>query len=209
MSSFPIWSKRGGAITVETTDGNLFDSIVFAELESAKWMAGSNFHNRTQSFKGMPENEAHLKPIHLAITYSDDGKITAYRNGKTYGAPYQSKGLAVFPANGSIIAFGIRHEPPSGNHLFAGTILKARVFDKALNSSDISKLFEESEVFISENDLTINLNQEQIALRKRSKIKLQSLNLMQGCYPARRATQSFTPLFPFLLHPPNFSTEDR
>ena len=167
--------KGGGAITVETTDGNLFDSIVFAELESAKWMAGSNFHNRTQSFKGMPENEAHLKPIHLAITYSDDGKITAYRNGKTYGAPYQSKGLAVFPANGSIIAFGIRHEPPSGNHLFAGTILKARVFDKALNSSDISKLFEESEVFISENDLTINLNQEQIVLRKTIKDKIAKL----------------------------------
>ena len=167
--------KGGGVITVETTNGNLFDSIVFAEQESAKWMAGSNFYQRTQSFKGMPENEVHLKPVHLAITYSQDGKITAYRNGKIYGSAYQSKGLAVFPANNSIIAFGIRHEPPSANHLLAGTILKARVFDKALNANDISTLFEESEIFISENDLTTNLNNEQITLRKKIKEELANL----------------------------------
>ncbi len=167
--------KGGGVITVETTNGNLFDSIVFAEQESAKWMAGSNFYQRTQSFKGMPENEVHLKPVHLAITYSQDGKITAYRNGKIYGSAYQSKGLAVFPANNSIIAFGIRHEPPSANHLLAGTILKARVFDKALNAKDISTLFEESEIFISENDLTTNLNNEQITLRKKIKEEIANL----------------------------------
>ena len=167
--------KGGGVITVETTNGNLFDSIVFAEQESAKWMAGSNFYQRTQSFKGMPENEVHLKPVHLAITYSQNGKITAYRNGKIYGSAYQSKGLAVFPANNSIIAFGIRHEPPSANHLLAGTILKARVFDKALNANDISTLFEESEIFISENDLTTNLNNEQITLRKKIKEEIDKL----------------------------------
>jgi hypothetical protein len=167
--------KGGGVITIETTNGNLFDSIVFAEQESAKWMAGSNFYQRTQSFKGMPENEAHFKPVHLAITYSEDGKITAYRNGKIYGSAYQSKGLGLFPANSSIIAFGIRHEPPSANHLLAGTILKARVFDKALNANDISKLFEESEIFISENDLTTNLNNEQIALRKKIKEEIDKL----------------------------------
>ena len=167
--------KGGGVITVETPNGTLFDSIVFAEQESAKWMACSNFYQRTQSFKGMPENEAHLKPVHLAITYSEDGKITAYRNGKIYGSAYQSKGLALFPANSSIIAFGIRHEPPSANHLLAGTILKARVFDKALNSRDISKLFEESEIFISENDLTSNLNEEQIKLRQKIKEEISKL----------------------------------
>ncbi len=165
--------KGGGVITVETTNGNLFDSIVFAEQETAKWMAGSNFYQRTQSFKGMPENEAHLRPVHLAITYSQDGKITAYRNGKIYGTAYQSKGLAVFPGDSSIIAFGIRHEPPSANHLLAGTILKARVFDKALNSNDISKLFEESEIFISDNDLNTNLNKEQVKLRKSIKEEIQ------------------------------------
>ena len=167
--------KGGGVITVETLDGNLFDSIVFAEQESAKWMTGSNFFQRTQSFKGMPENEAHLKPVHLAITYSQDGKITAYRNGKIYGTPFQTKGLAIFPANSSIIAFGIRHEPPSGNHLLAGTILKARVFDKSLTANDITKLYEESEIFISENDLAINLNEEQTRYRKEIKEKIATL----------------------------------
>jgi hypothetical protein len=167
--------KGGGVITVETPNGTLFDSIVFAEQESAKWMAGSNFYQRTQSFKGMPENEAHLKPVHLAITYSEDGKISAYRNGKLYGTSYQSRGTAVFPANKSIIAFGIRHEPPSANHLLAGTILKARVFDKALNANDISKLFDESEIFISENDLTSNLNLEQIKLRQKIKEEIAKL----------------------------------
>ncbi|NBR05527.1 MAG: DUF1553 domain-containing protein [Planctomycetes bacterium] len=167
--------KGGGVLTIETKDGNLFDSIVFAEQESARWMAGSNFYQRTQSFKGMPENEAHLKPVHLAITYSQDGKITAYRNGKIYGTAYQSKGVALFPASNSIIAFGMRHEPPSGNHLLAGTILKARVFDKALTANDISNLFEESGIFVSENDLTTNLNQEQLGLRKKIKEEISKL----------------------------------
>ncbi len=152
--------KGGGVITVETTSGNLFDSIVFAELEPAKWMAGSNFHHRTQSFKGLTEKEAQLKPIHIAITYSDDGKVTAYRNGEIYGSTYQSKGIAEFPANDTIIAMGIRHEPPGGNHSLACTIVKARVFDKSLKPEEIKTLHKESEVFVSENQIISNLSSD-------------------------------------------------
>ena len=38
---------NGGAISIETLDGSVFDSIVFAERESNQWMAGSNNFVRT------------------------------------------------------------------------------------------------------------------------------------------------------------------
>ncbi|MDP6444876.1 MAG: DUF1549 domain-containing protein, partial [Pirellulaceae bacterium] len=72
-------TQRGGsAISVETTNGVVFDAIVFGEREVTKWMAGSNGFVRTDSFQGPEEKEAKAKPVHFAIVYSADGTITGY-----------------------------------------------------------------------------------------------------------------------------------
>ena len=81
--------RAGGVITIQNLNGGIFDSIVFAEKEPRKWMSGSNGFSRTKSFPSAPpENLAHNQLVHIAITYSPDGKITGYRNGKIYGKPY-------------------------------------------------------------------------------------------------------------------------
>jgi len=166
--------RGGGVLTIETHNGTLFDSIVFAEQSSGKWMAGSNFFQRTQPFNGDTENETHLKPIHLAITYSADGKITAYRNGKIYGNAYKSNSASHFPAGDSIIAFGIRHEPPGGNRHFAGTIVKARVFDKALNDKEVKLLFDQLDTSFSEKEFFEQLTPPQLLIhQENSKFLLQ------------------------------------
>ena len=99
----------GGAITLQTLDGGAFDSIVFAEREPKRWMAGSNGYVRTQSFQALDETEADQQVIHLAIVYDADGTITGYRNGQLYGQPYKSNGPVTFEAEKSQIVFGLRH----------------------------------------------------------------------------------------------------
>ena len=44
--------RGGGAISIQTLDGGLFDAIVFGEQEAGIWMAGSEFFRRYQSVGG-------------------------------------------------------------------------------------------------------------------------------------------------------------
>jgi hypothetical protein len=129
----------GGVISVQTTDGNVFDAIVFGEREPTKWMAGSNGFVRTQSFQGPEETEADSRPVHVAIVYGADGTITGYRNGVPYGAPYQSDGPVTFPADRTQVLFGLRHGTAGGgNRLLAGWIDEARLYDRALSPAEVA-----------------------------------------------------------------------
>lgn len=129
--------RGGGVIGVQSRDNNVFDAIVFGEKEPAKWMAGSNFFARTQPFSGPAEIEAHQQAVHIAIVYSADGAIAAYRNGQPYGRPYPSKGIQTFKRGEAEIVFGIRHGPPGENKMLAGTIFKARLYDRALTAAEV------------------------------------------------------------------------
>src|SRR5262249_38681414 len=91
--------QRGGAaISVQTRGGEIFDAIVFGEQEPGRWMPGSDGFHRTQSLAGPAEEEADRKFVHIAITYTADGTITAYRNGQPYGRAYKASGVATFKA---------------------------------------------------------------------------------------------------------------
>ena len=128
----------GGAITLQTLDGATFDSIVFAEREPNRWMAGSNGYVRTQSFQAPEETEADKQVVHLAIVYDADGTITGYRNGQSYGQPYKSSGPITFEADKSQIVFGLRHGPVGGNKMLAAAIDRAALHDRALTSAEVA-----------------------------------------------------------------------
>jgi hypothetical protein len=130
--------RGGGAMTVQTLDGGVFDAIVFAEREAGCWMAGSNFFERTQSFGEPPETEAAGRPVHFAITYAADGTIAGYRDGRPYGKAYRSLGPVAFKAGAARVVFGVRHEPAGGNRLLAGVLQEARLYDRALSSEEIA-----------------------------------------------------------------------
>jgi hypothetical protein len=161
--------RGGGVISLETPDGVTFDAIVYGEREPRRWMAGSNFFQRTQSFGGVDETIAAGEPVHLAIVYSRDGTITAYRNGMSYGQPYKSS-VAEFAADKSRIIFGMRHSPAGGNKMLAGKILRASFFDRALSAEDISALAGVSGDYVSEKSIVAALTD---ALRA-SRVKLTS-----------------------------------
>ena len=152
-----LQQQGGGVIGVQTPDGQLFDTIVFAEREPRQWMAGSNGFERTQSFQGSEEKEFE-QTIHVAIVYRSDGTIVGYRNGVRYGAEYKSKGLATYTAGKAQIQFGLRHSPPGGNRLFRGSIDRARLYDRALTDEEVAVSSGSESDSISEKELTAVLS---------------------------------------------------
>ncbi|HWE92445.1 MAG TPA: DUF1553 domain-containing protein [Tepidisphaeraceae bacterium] len=139
VSLTDLRQRGGGVIGVQTLDGSTFDSIVFGEREPGKWMAGSNGFVRTQPLRGEEEKQADASPVHMAIVYSADGTIAAYRNGAPYGQPYQSGGLVTYKANEAQATFGIRHLPDGPGKLLAGAIVRAALYDRALSAEEVAR----------------------------------------------------------------------
>jgi mono/diheme cytochrome c family protein len=124
----------GGAVTVQTTNGQTFDAIVYNEKFSKQWLSGSNSHRRTKAFNGPQVQDT--KPVRITIVYAEDGTITGYRDGQPYGKPYKSS-LEVY--NEYQIVFGLRHGTgPAGSRALYGKIHEARVYDRALTAEEVA-----------------------------------------------------------------------
>jgi hypothetical protein len=130
--------RGGGVISIQTTNGTVFDAIVFGEQEPQKWMAGSNTFKRTKSFGGTAEKQATTQPVHMAIVYRKDGSITAYRDGKPYGKPYRPGPLQSYAAGEAQIVFGMRHGPAGSNKMLAGKIQRAQFYNRALTADEVA-----------------------------------------------------------------------
>ncbi|QDU92789.1 DUF1549 domain-containing protein [Lignipirellula cremea] len=129
--------RGGGAMSLQTKDGQAFDAIVYAEQRAATWLAGSDFFRRTQLLTGPAEKEAVDQPVRLLFAYDADGTIRTYRNGKPYAAPYRKAGLRRFPPGEAHVAFGLRHgSAPAPGRMLTGRILEARLYDRALTAEE-------------------------------------------------------------------------
>ncbi len=131
--------RGGGAMTIQSLDGRFFDSIVFAEKSPNQWLAGSNNFQRTQSFNGPDEAEAATRPVHFAIAYHEDGKVVGYRDGEPYGTPFQSDGPYHFKGDETIVSFGVRHLPATKNRMLSGSVLRARLYNRALTAEEVHR----------------------------------------------------------------------
>lgn len=147
----------GGAITLETTTGGVFDSIVYAEREKRRWMAGSNGFVRTESFKGPEEVDAAKRIVHFAIVYQADGTIMGYRDGKRYGSSIRKSGLQTYAAGKSRLLFGLRHSPGGGNRYLKARIHKASLYDRALSPDAIAASAGNDSDFVSEEQIVASL----------------------------------------------------
>jgi hypothetical protein len=161
-----LTQRGGGVISIQTPDGGEFDAIVFGEREPGRWMAGSDFFRRTQPFGAAEEKDAAKEFVHLAITYADDGTITAYRDGKPYGKGYAAKGPVAFAKGKAVVAFGCRHEPAGGNKMLAGTVSLARVYDRALSADEVEASFA-SGGFVTDAEIDAKLTDGQRAARSK------------------------------------------
>jgi hypothetical protein len=133
-------TQRGGSVlTIEKSPG-VFDAIVFGELATSKWMAGSNTFARTkkeqESFPVETANSEML--VQIAIVYRGR-QITIYRNGSQY-ADYTVGGAERFGQE-SIVLMGLRHvEAMPENRFFTGSIDDARIYNVALDAKQIAAL---------------------------------------------------------------------
>ena len=167
-----LTQSGGGVVSLQTPDGNLFDAIVYGEREPAKWMAGSNGFVRTQSFSGLAEADAAKEMVQFAIAYDEDGTIRGYRNGQPYGQPYRSVGLQPFAAGKAVVLIGCRHEPPGGNRMLGGTIVNARLYDRALAPAEIEASAKLGGVYVSEQEIVAKLTDVQRRQRESLRAEL-------------------------------------
>ncbi len=189
----------GGAITLQTLDGATFDSIVFAEREPNRWMAGSNGYARTQSFQAPEETEADKQVVHLAIVYDTDGTITGYRNGQSYGQSYKSNGPITFEPEKSQIVFGLRHGPVGGNKMLAAAIDRAALYDRALTADEVAVSAGVFTDAISEQELVARLPES--AKSDRTRLKFESDHLRkQLARASENRVYSVAPKSPEITH---------
>jgi cytochrome c553 len=128
----------GAAVSLQTTDGSIFDAIVFAEREPRRWMAGSNGFTRTSPFNGTAENDAADRFVHVAIVYQQDGTIIGYREGLPYGSAFRRGDLQIYAAKTAQLVFGLRHGPAGGNRLLQGSIDRVQFYDRALTADEVA-----------------------------------------------------------------------
>ena len=152
----------GGVLTVQRRGGAVFDSIVFAERESGRWIAGSDNFTRTQPFKGPEEREDRTTTIHIAITYAANGTITGYRDGVPYGKSYRSE-VHSYETETSTVAFGLRHAPWATNKMLQGRILRAQLYDRALSADEIALSMYAEPDFVPANELVALLSGTDLA----------------------------------------------
>ena len=73
MKLSDLQQRGGGVLSVQTTDGNIFDAIVFGEQQPGHWLAGSDHFNRTKSFQGPEEKTASEKEVQVALVHQHRG----------------------------------------------------------------------------------------------------------------------------------------
>jgi len=133
-------TQRGGSVlTIEKSRG-VFDAIVFGELATSRWMAGSNGFARTKKEQeSCPAETVDSETlVQIAIVYKGN-QITIYRNGSQY-ADYAAKGSEPFGSD-SIVLMGLRHvDAMPENRFFTGSIDDARIYNVALDAEQIASL---------------------------------------------------------------------
>ena len=158
--------RGGGVVTIQSPNGSIFDSIVYAEREGRRWLAGSNGFKRTKSFGGSEEKETDKDFVHVAITYLSDGTITGYRNGLPYGKSYRT-GKSSYPKGNSILSFGVRHLPADSRRALHGRIREVRVYDRALEPDAVMASFGGIADYVSLKELLAALPPAQRKERER------------------------------------------
>ena len=154
----------GGVMTVETNDGSVFDSIVFAEREARKWVPGSDHFRRSQILDGPAETASPEQLVHVVLVHRADHSVAFYRDGKPYGMAYTPAGehssLRTFTTAGSHILFGRRHTG-GGRAFLAGEIEEARLYDRALSAEEVAASFRAGFQSLNQADLLARMTPAQ------------------------------------------------
>ena len=121
--------QGGGLVTLQSTDGAVFDSIVYNETGQG-WGFGSNGFSRT-NWSGVSETSTSIW-VNITATY-ESSNYKMYRNG-TLIYTLTSFGVLTFNFN-SNVQLGYRHLGSSG--YLAANIAQASVYHRALTANEV------------------------------------------------------------------------
>ncbi|MCH2024234.1 MAG: DUF1553 domain-containing protein [Verrucomicrobiales bacterium] len=184
--------RGGGVMGLQTTDGNTFDSIVYAERTPKAWMSGSDTFKRSEVHGGPEETTADKEPIHVAITYKSDGTITRYRGGQPYGKAYRT-GIIKYEKGKSEIIFGMRHgKDADGKRMLSGKILRAQLYDRALNPGEIAASAGTETNFVSDEDILAVITDSESTKRNSIKSRIKELNDKANHFRSQRKTKIYS-----------------
>lgn len=131
--------QRGGsALTLDDLKSH-FDGIVFGEISSGKWMAGSDSFRRTNQDQAQWPVEA-AKPgtrVQIAVVYRGK-EVSVFRDGELY-ARYAIDEPQLFGPE-SVVVMGLRHLEAGDRACLAGAIEDARIYGAALAQEQIAGL---------------------------------------------------------------------
>lgn len=129
-----VSQQGGGAITLQSTDGSNFDSIVYNETNQG-WGFGSNGFLRT-AWSNVKETSTSTW-VNIVATYQNLN-YNMYRNGLLILNTTSFNTLNFNFLSNSLL--GYRHLGGSGAFL-SGNIAMASIYNRALSASEISKNF--------------------------------------------------------------------
>jgi len=139
--SLATLDQRGGsALTIDNGDG-AFDGIVFGEVESKRWMPGSNNFERTErnQAKWPAETATTGQFVQIAIVYSGR-EISMFRNGKPYAKYAMAHDPQQFGPRPAVL-FGRRHvDAGDKERSITGLIKDARIYAQPLDRAAIAGL---------------------------------------------------------------------
>ena len=144
--------QRGGGVMTMQGPGGLFDSIVLGERKNRHWISGSNGFARTEDFPGSFEESLVEQPIHLVMSYHEDGRTQLYRNGVPYGKSFK-KNRAPFNQDQGFLLFGLRHLPAGGNRYLTVKIDQAKLYDRALTGEEAAHAYQFGGSYVSDEEL--------------------------------------------------------
>ena len=131
--------RGGGAMTIQSRDGLAFESIVFGEQEPGRWMAGSEGFSRYKSVIGA----GRARRPEAAGSHCDHVRGRRHDPGLSRRAALRQdlqdrEPRSRFTPGEAVILFGQRHTPAGGNRGLAGTLMRARLYDRALEPREVA-----------------------------------------------------------------------
>ncbi|MGH1433285.1 MAG: RICIN domain-containing protein [Lewinella sp.] len=135
--------RTGSVLTLDLTDGNQFDGIVYAEREPRKWMSGSSGFDRTENPQPGFQEVSTGELVMMAITYADVGgetNVKIYRNGQLVG-DYTKGSIREYGSTAEVL-FGARHT--NGQNQYGSVdarIEEARIYNGVLTENNVQGLY--------------------------------------------------------------------
>lgn len=133
-------TQRGGSVLTIQNGSGQFDAVVLGELETGRWMAGSEFFRRTyRDQKAWPAEPAGPGTLaQVAITYRGR-EVSLFRDGHAYARYTMETDPARFD-QASLALLGLRHLEVAGGGTFLGQIADARIYPFALDVATLGTL---------------------------------------------------------------------